>query len=71
MAWTFVDLDGEKIAFTRRRYGKHTVYTWAHLVRGDQWYAFGDPYPGVHWPRAILRVCLAETIARIPFTTAN
>lgn len=50
--------------FERRRYGAAHFYCWAHVKHGDQWIGLGDPWPGVHWPKAELTQAALEAIER-------
>lgn len=53
-----------EFTFERRRYGERSFYTWAYVKAPDgEWVSLGDPWPGVHWPKAELEKEARERLA--------
>ena len=54
---TPVIVDGVKISFVRRRYGR-TTYTWLHAFINGAWDTIGDPWPCLNPPKREIKEAL-------------
>lgn len=58
-------IDGIRIGFVRRRYGR-MVFTWLWYLVGDKWESYGDPWPSLQIPKKDLRKAIADIKIKIP-----
>jgi hypothetical protein len=59
------EVDGVRLAVTRRRYGKQT-FTWLLYVNNDHRFdSYGDPWPSVVIPKKQLAAAVAEIKIRL------
>lgn len=59
-----IEIDGVRVDFVRRRYGRKT-FTWLHWQDSEGWHEFGDPWPCITIPKKELAQAVAEIKIRI------